>query len=178
MILAIGSLTAMGAALGTVLGVAARYFAVEGNPLEAEILGLLPGSNCAQCGFVGCAGAAAALAAGEAQVTLCPPGGKAVAEKLAKKLGVSVDLSHAEDKGPQVAFINEDSCIGCLRCIKDCSTDAIVGAPKQMHTVVSEVCHGCGKCFKVCPTEAIEMRPIATTIETWHWHKPGSTLSH
>ena len=44
MILAIGSLTAMGAALGTVLGVAARYFAVEGNPLEAEILGLLPGS--------------------------------------------------------------------------------------------------------------------------------------
>ncbi len=174
MLLAVGSLTVMGAALGTVLGVAARFFAVEGNPLEAEILSLLPGSQCGQCGFVGCGQAAAALARGDAKVTLCPPGGKAVAEKLAKKVGVRVDLSEAEDRGPMVAYINEDLCIGCLRCMQECSTDAIVGAPKQMHTVVSEVCHACAKCFKICPTEAVEMRPIAVTISSWHWQKPGA----
>lgn len=178
MLIAVGSLTAMGAALGTVLAVAARYFAVEGNPLEAEIQGMLPGSQCGQCGFVGCGQAAAALARGEAPVTLCPPGGKAVAEKLAKRLGVSVDLSAHEDTGPRVAFVKEDLCIGCTRCITECSADAIVGSAKQMHTVISEACHACTKCFKVCPTEAIEMRPIEVSLGTWHWAKPGAELTH
>jgi electron transport complex protein RnfB len=150
--------------------------AVEVNPLEVELQGLLPGSQCGQCGFVGCGQAAAALAKGEAPVTLCPPGGKAVAEKLAQRLGVSVDLSEHEEKGPQVAYIREELCIGCLRCIQECSTDAIVGANKQVHTVISDACHACEKCSKICPTEAIEMRPIHLTVGSWHWHKPGMTV--
>ncbi|MCC7167889.1 MAG: RnfABCDGE type electron transport complex subunit B [Rhodospirillales bacterium] len=173
MLLAVGSVAVMGVTLGVLLGAAARYLAVEGNPLEAELQSLLPGSQCGQCGFVGCAQAAAALAKGEAPVTLCPPGGKAVAEKLAAKLGVTVDLSEHEEKGPHTAFINEALCIGCLRCIQECSTDAIVGANKQMHTVISEACHGCEKCFKICPTEAIVMRPVLVSVGTWHWDKPG-----
>jgi Na+-translocating ferredoxin:NAD+ oxidoreductase subunit B len=173
MLLAVGSLAAMGAALGTILGIASRYLAVEENPLELELVALLPGSQCGQCGYVGCGQYAAGLAKGEAAVTLCAPGGKAVAESLAKKLGVSADLSDHEDKGPENAFIDEDLCIGCLRCVQECSTDAIVGAPKQMHTVLTEACHGCAKCFKVCPTEAITMRKIPVTLGSWHWHKPG-----
>ena len=118
MLLAVGSLAVMGATLGTVLGIASRYLAVEANPLEAELLAILPGAQCGQCGFVGCGQAAAALARGEAPITLCPPGGKSVAEKLSKKLGVKADLSGHEDKGPQYAVVEEELCIGCLRCIR------------------------------------------------------------
>jgi len=164
----------MGVALGGLLGIAARLLAVEENPLEEELKAMLPGSNCGQCGYVGCALAAAALAKGEAPVTVCPPGGKAVAEALAKKLGVTADLSEHEDKRPQYAVIEEDLCIGCTRCIKECSTDAIVGANKQMHTIVAESCHGCAKCFKVCPTDAIRMCTVPVTLSSWHWPKPES----
>jgi electron transport complex protein RnfB len=172
MLLAVSSLTVMGAALGGILGVAARYLAVEENPLEAELQAILPGSQCGQCGYVGCAQAAAALARGEAPVTLCAPGGKAVIEQLANKLGVSVDLSAHEDKGPEYAVILEEYCIGCTRCIRECSVDGIVGANKLMHTVISEACHGCGKCAQVCPTEAIKMYPVPLTLSGWHWPKP------
>ena len=93
MLMSVGSLAVMGLTLGSVLGVASRYLAVEANPIEAELQAMLPGSQCGQCGYVGCAQAAAALAKGEAPVTLCPPGGKATVEALAAKLGVKVDLS-------------------------------------------------------------------------------------
>ncbi|MEI6986108.1 MAG: RnfABCDGE type electron transport complex subunit B [Rhodospirillaceae bacterium] len=178
MLLAIGSLAAIGATLGAILGVASRYLAVEGNPLEAELLELLPGSQCGQCGYVGCGQAAVALAKGEAAVTSCRPGGKAVAEKLAKKLGVTIDLSQHQDAVQQVAFINEDLCIGCLRCANECSSDAIVGGPKQLHTVIADHCHGCRHCFEICPTEAITMHLVPITVHDWHWHKPKTTRRH
>lgn len=172
MLMAIGSLTAMGVTLGAILGAASRFLAVEGNPLEEELKAILPGSQCGQCGYVGCGPAAAALAKGEAPITLCPPGGKAVIEALAKKLGVSADLSGHVEKEPEYAFIIEDLCIGCTRCIRECSVDAILGANKLMHTIITEPCHGCIKCVDVCPTGAIEMRPIQKTVVTWHWPKP------
>jgi electron transport complex protein RnfB len=172
MLLAVGSLAVIGATLGTVLGVASRYLAVKGDPLEAELQELLPGSQCGQCGYVGCGQAAAALARGEAPVTLCAPGGKAVAEKLAKRLGVAADLSDHEDVEPRFAVINEDLCIGCLRCFQECSTDAIVGAAKQMHTVLVDNCHGCAKCYHTCPTEAVTMHKVQVNLNDWHWHKP------
>lgn len=174
MILAVGSLAVMGATLGTLLGAAAKFLAVEENPLEVELLSMLPGSNCAQCGHVGCGQAAAALARGEAKPNLCPPGGKAVAEALAKKLGVTVEAGDHEEHVPSFAFIDETNCIGCLRCIQECSSDAIVGASKQMHTVITEFCHGCTKCTQVCPTETISMRPIVPTVATWHWNNPSA----
>ncbi len=174
MLIAIGSLAAMGAALGTVLGVAARYLAVEEDPLEVELAALLPGAQCGQCGYVGCGQAAAALARGEAAVTLCTPGGKAVAEALSKRLGVKADLSQQEDSGPRYALVQEELCIGCLRCTNECTTDAIVGAPKQIHTVIRENCHGCAKCFKICPTEAIKMCQVPVTLGDWRWSKPGA----
>ena len=168
----VGSLTVIGLLLGGLLGLAAKLLAVEEDPVEVELAGMLPGSQCGQCGYVGCGQYAAALAHEGAAVTLCAPGGKAVAEALAKRLGVSVDLSAHHDTGPRLAMINEDLCIGCLRCVGDCSVDAIVGALKQMHTVIEDQCHGCAKCFEICPTEAITMRPVPVTLVTWHWPKP------
>jgi electron transport complex protein RnfB len=172
MLIAIGSLTVIGLGLGGMLGVAARLLAVEEDPLEVELQSMLPGSQCGQCGFVGCAQAAAALARGEAPPTLCPPGGRAVAEQLAKRLGVTVDLSDHVPRAPVYAQVVEELCIGCTRCLKECSVDAIVGASKLMHSVIVDVCHGCAKCAQVCPTEGIRLVEVPETLAGWHWPKP------
>ncbi|MGB5277972.1 MAG: RnfABCDGE type electron transport complex subunit B [Gammaproteobacteria bacterium] len=173
MITSILILTLLGISLGILLGAAASYFAVEGNPLEEEIESMLPGSQCGQCGFPGCTRAAAALVNGEADVTICPPGGRSLAMELANKLGISTDLSDMEDKELLIARIHSELCIGCTKCFKRCPTDAIVGSSKQIHAVISDACTGCEKCFEVCPTECIEMRPIPVTLQNWHWPNPA-----
>lgn len=171
MIAAIASLTVLGAALGLGLGIAARRFAVEADATVAEIAALMPGSNCGQCGFAGCTGAAAAMAAGEAAPTICPPGGRALAEAIAEKLGIALGAAGV-DEGPKVAFVTEEICIGCCKCIKVCPTDAVVGAAKQIHNVIREACTGCGACVDRCPTEAMAMKPIPVTLQQWVWPKP------
>lgn len=172
MIAAIFILTALGLVLGALLGIASRFLKVEESALTAEIEALLPGSQCGQCGFPGCAPAAAAVANGEAPVTLCPPGGRALAESLATLLGVSVDLSAVESKAPMIAYIHERLCIGCTKCLKRCPTDAIIGANDQIHAVFEDACTGCEKCWEVCPTECIEMRPATQTVQNWVWPVP------
>lgn len=171
---ALTSLTALGLGLGWLLGMASRYLKVEGNPLEAEIEEMLPGSQCGQCGYPGCGPAATALANGQASVTLCPPGGKALAEELAEKLGVSVDLSGMQDKPPMIAYVHESLCIGCTKCFKRCPTDAIIGGPKMIHAVFADACTGCELCYDVCPTECIDMRLVEPTTQTWYWPKPAN----
>ena len=174
---AIASLTVLGALLGLGLGVAARKFAVEGDPLADEIEALMPGSNCGQCGMAGCAAAAKAIAEGSATPTVCPPGGKAVATAIAARLGISVDLAGVADEGPKIAVIKEEICIGCCRCLKVCPTDAMIGAPKQIHSVIREACTGCGKCVERCPTEAAIMQPIPVTLQHWVWPKPAEAAA-
>jgi electron transport complex protein RnfB len=169
---AIISLTVLGLVLGFLLGLAARHLKVEGNPLVAEIEQLLPGAQCGQCGFPGCAGAAQALANSEAPVTLCPPGGRAVVQALAAKLGVEADLSGVQESVPMIAEVQEEICIGCTRCFKVCPTDAIMGAAQQIHSVFREACTACGKCEEVCPTESIKLQPIPVTLQSWYWTKP------
>lgn len=172
LVAAIVSLTVLGTVLGLLLGLAARYLRVEGNPIIAEIEQMLPGSQCGQCGYPGCTGAAQALADGSAPVTLCPPGGVALVQALADKLGVEADLSGVEDKGPQVAEVKEEICIGCTRCFKACPTDAIMGAAQQIHVVFREACTACSKCVDVCPTEALSLQPVPVTLQSWYWNKP------
>ncbi len=173
MLAAIASLTVLGLTLGWLLGLAARYLKVEGNPVLVKVEALLPGSQCGQCGFPGCAPAAEAVANGQAPVTLCPPGGRALAEELAALLGVNIDLTGVQDKAPVVAHIHENLCVGCTKCFKRCPTDAILGGPKMIHAVFADACTGCEKCFDVCPTECIEMRPVAATLQTWYWPNPA-----
>ncbi len=172
MIVAILSLTLLGLALGLGLGVADRIFKVESNPFIAEIEAMMPGSNCGQCGFPGCSGAAKAIAEGHAQVTCCPPGGKPLATALAARLGISLDLSQVKDDGPKIAAVAEELCIGCCRCSKVCPTDAILGAAKQIHNVLREACTGCSSCVEKCPTEALTMAPVPVTLQHWVWPKP------
>lgn len=165
-------LALLGFTLGALLTFAGRYLRVAGNPLRDEIAGMLPGANCGQCGLPGCAGAAEALVEGRLIVTanLCPPGGPGLAQQLAAKLGVSIDASALS--GPQLAWVNENLCIGCAHCGSHCPTDAIVGASKQLHHVLRDACTGCGKCLPVCPTESLQLRPMTVGIQQWHWPKP------
>ena len=171
---AIISLTGMGMVLGHLLGVAARRFRVEENPLIDEIEALMPGSQCGQCGYPGCRPAAEALVVGDAPPTLCPPGGRALAEQLANMLSIELDLSGMEDQVPMVARVDESNCIGCTRCYKVCPTDALVGAPKQIHVVVSDACIACGKCVDVCPTECLKLQPVKVTLRNWRWPNPAA----
>lgn len=172
MLAAIVSLTLLGLGLGVLLGVASRFLRVEQSAIVGEVEALLPGSQCGQCGFPGCGVAAAAIADGTAPVTLCPPGGRALAEELGKLLGVSVDLSGVAEQAPLVAFVHERLCLGCTKCFKRCPTDAILGAKDQIHAVFEDACTGCGLCADDCPTECIEMRPATISLGNWVWPQP------
>ena len=175
MIEAVASLSAIGLSIGLGLGYAAQRFKVEKDPLIEEITAMLPGSQCGQCGYPGCAPAAEALARGDVPVTVCPPGGRVLAEALAAKLGVSADLSNLEDRGPMLARVREEICIGCTKCFKACPTDAIIGGPKQIHTVIKSACTGCAACIETCPTESLVLEEIPLTLNTWRWPKPAAT---
>ena len=173
---AIVALTVLGLFLGFLLGMAAKRFKVESDPIVDEIDAMLPGTNCGQCGFPGCPAAAQAIASGEASVTVCPPGGKSLAESLAAKLGVSFDASAMDDGPAMLARVDESLCIGCVKCFRECPTDAIVGAPKQIHVVMQQACTGCGKCVDVCPTMCIEMFVPPLSLPEWRWPKPQNEV--
>ncbi|MCP4934914.1 MAG: RnfABCDGE type electron transport complex subunit B [bacterium] len=179
MLIAVGALAALGLLLGVILSMAARFLSVETDPLADELEQMLPNLQCGQCGFVGCRPAAEALSAGETDVTLCPPGGVALAAKLAEKLHVEIDLSQM-DHEPLVAFVHEENCIGCTKCILVCPTDCIIGAPKKLHTVIVSACVGGAACLEVCPTDCIEMVPVTVkeeSVQSWNWPKPRSPQS-
>ena len=125
---------------------------------------LLPQTQCGQCGYAGCRPYAEAMAAGEAGVERCPPGGDAGARALADLLGVAprpYDRSLGEHWPPEVALVVEADCIGCTKCIQACPVDAIVGASKHMHVVLEPLCTGCRLCVPACPVDCIVMLPAA-----------------
>ena len=158
--------------LGAALGYASIKFKVEGNPLVEKIEAILPQTQCGQCGFPGCKPYAEAIAEGEVDINLCPPGGQEGVRKLADLLGREVKPLNAEEKPKQVAIIDEQTCIGCTLCIQACPVDAIVGAAKQMHTIVASLCTGCELCVAPCPVDCIAMVPVAETVQTWKWKYP------
>jgi electron transport complex protein RnfB len=161
--------------LGAVLGFAAIKFRVEGNPLVEKINSILPQTQCGQCSFPGCKPYATAIAAGEAEINRCPPGGEEGIQKLAELLGVEFKPFGGETNAPKpksVALIDENTCIGCTLCIQACPVDAIAGAAKQMHTIISTECTGCELCLAPCPVDCISMEPIGQNIGNWKWTYP------
>ncbi|QOD90285.1 Rnf electron transport complex subunit RnfB [Lysobacter sp. CW239] len=121
---------------------------------------LLPQTQCGQCGYPGCRPYAEAMAAGDADIDRCPPGGDAGALSLARALGVDpkpFDRDRGEHKPVQVALVIEDDCIGCTKCIQACPVDAIIGGAKHMHVVIDPLCTGCELCVPACPVDCIEM---------------------
>ena len=156
---------------GALLGYASVKFKVDEDPLVEQLDALLPQTQCGQCGYPGCKPYAEAVANGEA-INKCAPGGEATIKKIADLMGVEateMDESHEADNRPKVAFIIEEDCIGCTKCIQACPVDAILGASKQMHTILIEECTGCDLCVAPCPVDCIKMIPIETTISNWQW---------
>ena len=135
--------------------------------LIERIDSILPQTQCRQCGFLGCMPYAEAIAAGSAGINQCPPGGEAGIQQLADLLGVNpipLNATNGMTKLKAVALIDEQDCIGCTLCIDACPVDAIVGAAKQMHTVIEAECTGCELCLAPCPVDCIRMIPLTKLV--------------
>ncbi|WP_337026153.1 electron transport complex subunit RsxB [Pantoea eucrina] len=171
--IAIAVLSALGLIFGGLLGYASRRFEVEEDPIVEQIDAVLPQSQCGQCGYPGCRPYADAVGNNGEAINKCAPGGEQTMLRLAELLNVEPQPlgGGAEILTPvrTVAWIDEENCIGCTKCIQACPVDAIVGATRAMHTVLSDVCTGCDLCVAPCPTDCIEMRPVATTPASWKW---------
>ena len=123
---------------------------------------LLPQTQCTRCGYTGCRPYAEAIVAGAAEINQCPPGGAATIEALARLTGrpaLPLNPANGIEKPREVAYILEEHCIGCTKCLPACPVDAILGANKRMHTVIVSECTGCELCIAPCPVDCIVMVP-------------------
>jgi electron transport complex protein RnfB len=133
--------------------------------LAQRLDAVLPQTQCRRCGYDGCPPYAEAMAAGDA-INRCAPGGDALIATLASITGrpqVPLDPAHGVEAPPTVATIDESRCIGCTLCIDACPIDAIVGAAKRMHVVLTAQCSGCDLCVAPCPVDCIAMVPAGRT---------------
>jgi len=133
--------------------------------LADDIDALLPQTQCTRCGYPGCAPYARAIAAGEAPINQCPPGGEATIAALAALLArapLPLNPQNGAEGPPLVAVIDEDVCIGCAKCLPPCPVDAILGAKQHLHTVLTALCTGCELCVAPCPVDCIRMVPRAS----------------
>ena len=177
----------LGLVFGLILDFASKKFAVEVDPREEEILGVLPGANCGGCGYPGCGGLAAAVVKGEAPVNGCPVGGAAVAEKVAGIMGVEAesgarkvakvickgDSDCAKEKYSYEGYSDcraasvlnggpkscKYGCLGLGSCVQVCAFDAI-HIVNGVAVVDEEKCVHCGKCIDICPKNLIISKPV------------------
>lgn len=188
LLLAGGIIGAIGIIIGVLLGIASEKFKVEVDEKEILVRDELPGNNCGGCGYAGCDGLAAAIAAGEAAVNACPVGGPDVADRIAAIMGV--ESSTAEKKAAYVKCrgtcenttqqyryygisdcrkitavpgAGEKACMyGCMgygSCVKACDFDAI-HVVDGVAVVDQEKCVACGRCVEACPNQLIEIIPV------------------
>jgi Na+-translocating ferredoxin:NAD+ oxidoreductase RNF subunit RnfB len=182
------AILAMGGAgllIGLLLGVASKKFAVEIDPKVEQIIEVLPGTNCGACGLPGCTAMAAAIAEGRQPVEACVAGGSAVAEAVAKVMGVEAcvvtkrvarvlcqggakECSFLADyqgiktcRGAVLAAGGGKACsYGCLglgSCVYACSYDAISINEDKLAVVDEEKCTACGLCVTACPKNLFEL---------------------
>lgn len=133
------------------------------RPSVEAINALLPQTQCRRCGYTGCRPYAEAIATGSAPINRCPPGGATGIARLASLLAttpIALDTACGREGPRTVARIEPEHCIGCTKCIQACPVDAIIGAPKRMHTVITELCTGCDLCVPPCPVDCIVIEPL------------------
>lgn len=172
---AVLTLALIAALFGLLLGYASVKFHVEGDPVVDKIDALLPQTQCGQCTYAGCRPYAEAIANGEAGINQCPPGGEVTMLALSDLLGIeplALDAEHADVPEKTLVYIDEEICIGCTLCIQACPVDAILGAAKQMHTIIESECTGCDLCIPPCPVDCIYIKPVKVEPDTWRWPLP------
>lgn len=180
MILAVVVLGLFGFCFGLLLGYTAIRFKVEGEPVVDQLNDLLPQQQCGKCSYPGCRPYAEALAKGETEINQCLPGGETTMLALAELLDQTPKpLKGAVDMEPtkKLAVIDENNCIGCTLCIQACPVDAILGAPRQLHTVIAQECTGCELCITPCPVNCISMESLPENLNSWKWPYPIFPLS-
>jgi len=138
--------------------------------LSLRILAVLPQTQCTRCGYPDCEAYANAIESQEAGINQCPPGGEEGIQRLSALTGLTALPLNPENgsEGPRhIAWIDEQWCIGCTLCISACPTDAILGASKQMHTVIEDACTGCELCLPVCPVDCIHLENVTLGNTGW-----------
>ena len=143
--------------------------------LADDIDALLPQTQCTRCGYDGCRPYSEAIASGLAPINQCPPGGSATISALAHMLHretLPLNPANGVEGATLVAVIDEERCIGCVKCLPPCPVDAIVGARRQTHTVIADVCTGCELCIAPCPVDCITM--VARSSES---HDPSPEIN-
>jgi len=138
--------------------------------LADQLEDLLPQTQCTKCGYPACRPYAEAMASGEADINQCPPGGTEGVRRLAAATGrvvIPINPANGLERPRPVAFIDEALCIGCTLCIQACPVDAIMGAAKQMHTILPSLCTGCDLCVAPCPVDCIAMVPVTGERTGW-----------
>jgi electron transport complex protein RnfB len=131
---------------------------------------VLPQTQCTKCGYPACRPYAEAIAAGEAGINQCPPGGIEGVRRISALTGrpvIPINPANGFERPRAVAFIDEQLCIGCTLCIQACPVDAIIGATKQMHTILPTLCTGCDLCVAPCPVDCIVMYPVTGDATGW-----------
>ena len=147
----------------------------EPKTLADRIEDVLPQTQCTKCSYKGCRPYAEAIASGEANINQCPPGGAEGIRRLSSVTGrpvIPLNPVNGFERPRAVAFIDESLCIGCTLCIQACPVDAIMGAAKQMHTIIPEQCTGCDLCVPACPVDCIVMYPVTETTGWDAWTQP------
>jgi electron transport complex protein RnfB len=138
--------------------------------LAQRLDALLPQTQCTRCGYPDCRSYADALAAGDAKLNQCPPGGAEGIRRLARELGqpeLPLDGAFGDEAPRRIVYIEEATCIGCTLCIQACPVDAIIGAPKRMHAVIEADCTGCELCLPVCPMDCIALEEASAGATGW-----------
>jgi electron transport complex protein RnfB len=139
----------------------------------ADILDVLPQTQCSRCGYPDCSAYANAIASGQAEINQCPPGGAegiarlALVTKQPRKASMALNSVYGIECPRVVVWIEEAACIGCTLCIKACPVDAIVGSNKRMHTVLESVCTGCELCMAACPVDCIQTENVSGLKTGW-----------
>ena len=144
--------------------------------LSERINAALPQTQCTRCGYPDCAAYAVAIAAGDADINQCPPGGAEGITRLAAITGKpykALNPVHGREGPRQLAVIDENWCIGCTLCLDVCATDAIVGSNKLMHTVIAPYCTGCELCIPVCPVDCISLENVTGPRSGWEAWSPA-----
>ena len=182
----------LGAAMGIMLAIAAKAFAVKRDPRVEKISELLPGANCGGCGFTGCSAFAEAVVKGDAVPSKCAASGDENVGKMCAIMGMEatsavrmraqVMCSGTSEKAKKKYIYRgfpdcisaatlgggdklcPNGCIGLGTCVRSCSFDAISVIDGVAYVDYAK-CRGCGVCVAACPKGLIELIPY----DSRHW---------